>query len=103
MTLENGGGRWDTFSWRRIALDDGGIRWEYDGERWDTWDNAVHYGITTLVLKICKNLLGARRLEQTFAPRPLPAEHTFAYACGSVVDNFLDLWITSSKLRYTCG
>ena len=43
MTLDNGGGRWDTFSWRMISLDDGGIRWEYDGERWDTWDNAIRY------------------------------------------------------------
>ena len=61
-------------------------------------DNAIRYEIMTLVLKICKNLLDARRLEQTFAPRPLPAEHTFASACGKLVDNFEwhvdNLWIT---------
>ena len=73
--MEDVGIRWNTFNWRMISLEDVGIRW-------DTLDNAVHYGITTLVLKICKNLLDARRLEQTFAPRPLPAEHTFASACG---------------------
>ena len=56
-------------------------------------DNAIRYEIMTLVLKICKNLLDARRLEHTFAPRPLPAEHTFAYACGKLVDK---LWITLS-------
>ena len=72
MTLDNGGGRWDTFSWRMISLDDVGDTLEDVGRRWDTWDNAVHYGITTLVLKICKNLLGTRRLEQTFAPPPPP-------------------------------
>lgn len=82
MTLDNGGGRWDTFNWRVISLDDVGDTMEDVGIRWYTWDNAVQYEIMTLVLKICKNLLDARRLEHTFAPRPLPAEHTFASACG---------------------
>ena len=62
----------------------------YDGRRWDTWDNAVHYGITTLVLKICKNLLDARRLEHTFAP---PAPSPPNTRSPPPVDN---LWITLS-------
>ena len=45
--MEDGGGRWDTFNWRMISLDDVGNTLEnvgirggtlgYVGERWDTW------------------------------------------------------------------
>ena len=76
---------------------------ENDGIRWRTLDNAIQYEITTLVLKICKNLLDTRRLEHLFAPRPLPAEHTFASACGKLVDNFPAPVDNFYEVWKTCG
>lgn len=91
-----------TFNWRMISWEYDGVRWGYDGRRWDTLEDVGIRWITTLVLKICKNLLDARRTKQTFAPPPPPRRthvrlrlwKTFVrlwitlLTCGKLVDNF---------------